>query len=256
MAFTWRPSSSSSSSSWHLRPHQQSVDGIYLAAFFFFFFFFLASASSSGSASTVSRWHLLGGLLLLLLLLGICVFLGFSLHLLHWGGLLHLGLLLDGDEQANDVLGLDHVVLINIELTEDVVNLSLGHLVSPGLKGVLEHLGVDLALVVVSLEGLDDEVVGVVALAGHLLLEHLDHVVIGAGSRDLAQQAVELGLAHEDTDVVEGAAQVVLVQLAILVDVHQLEAVLVHLELLLGESSLILALAHLELLLWLWSGNN
>merc|ERR1711936_9476 len=89
------------------------------------------------------------------------------------------------------------------------------------------------ALVVVSLEGLDDEVVGVVALAGHLLLEHLDHVVVGAGSRDLAQQAVKLRLAHEDTDVVEGTTQVVLVQLAILVDVHQLEAVLVHLELLL-----------------------
>ena len=76
--------------------------------------------------------------------------------------------------------------------------------------------------------------------SGHFLLEHLDHVVVGAGSRDLAQQTVELRLAHEHTDVVEGAAQVVLVQLAILVDVHQLEAVLVHLQLLLGEASLIL----------------
>merc|ERR1711872_153761 len=200
--------------------------------------------------------NLLGGLLLLLLL-GVGVLLRLGLRgLLNRGGLLDLGLLLDGNEEADHVLGLDHVVLVDLELTEDVVDLGLGHLVSPGLEGVLEHLGVDLALVVVSLEGLDDEVVGVVALAGHLLLEHLDHVVVGAGSRDLAKQTVELGLAHEDTDVVEGAAQVVLVQLAILVDVHQLEAVLVHLELLLGESSLILALAHLELLLWLWSGNN
>merc|ERR1712223_865852 len=193
----------------------------------------------------------------LLLLLGVGVLLRLGLRgLLNRGGLLDLGLLLDGNEEADHVLGLDHVVLVDLELTEDVVDLGLGHLVSPGLVGVLEHLGVDLALVVVSLEGLHDEVVGVVALAGHLLLEQLDHVVVGAGSRDLAQQAVELGLAHEDTDVVEGAAQVALVQLAILVDVHKLEAVLVHLELLLGESSLILALAHLELLLWLWSGNN
>jgi len=68
-------------------------------------------------------------------------------------------------------------------------------------------------------------------------LEHLDHVVVGAGSRDLAQQAVKLRLAHEDTDVVEGATQVVLVKLAILVDVHKLEAVLVHLQLLLVSES-------------------
>merc|ERR1719278_1376097 len=89
--------------------------------------------------------NLLGGLLLLLLLLlGIGVLLRLGLRgLLNGGGLLDLGLLLDGDEQANDVLGLDHVVLIDLELTEDVVNLGLGHLVSPGLKGVLEHLGVD-----------------------------------------------------------------------------------------------------------------
>merc|ERR1711982_172379 len=142
--------------------------------------------------------NLLGGLLLLLLLLlGIGVLLRLSLSdFLNGGGLLNLGLLLDGDEQANDVLGLDHVVLINLELTEDVVNLGLGHLVYPGLEGVLEHLGVNLALVVVGLEGLDDEVVGVVALTGHLLLEHLDHVVIGAGSRDLAQKTIKLRLAH------------------------------------------------------------
>merc|ERR1719371_2357 len=196
-------------------------------------------------------------LLLLLLLLGIGILLRLSLGgLLNGSGLLSLGLLLDGDEQANDVLGLDHVVLIDLELTEDIIDLGLGHLVSPGLEGVLEHLGVDLALVVVGLEGLDDEVIGVVALAGHLLLEHLDHVVIGARSRDLAQQAVELRLAHEDTNVVEGTTEVIFVELAILVDVHELEAVLVHLQLLLGESALILALAHLELLLGLWSGNN
>merc|ERR1712210_46126 len=68
---------------------------------------------------------LLGGLLLL----GIGILLRLSLNLLNGSGLLDLGPLLDGDEQANDVLGLDHVVLIDLELTEDVVNLGLGHLV-------------------------------------------------------------------------------------------------------------------------------
>merc|ERR1712127_966834 len=180
--------------------------------------------------------YLLGGLLLLLLLLlGVRVLLLFNRGLLNNNGLLSLGLLLDGDEQANDVLGLDHVVLIDLELTEDVV---------------------DLALVVVGLEGLDDEVIGVVALASHLLLEHLGHVLAGAGAGDLSQQTVELGLGHEHADVVEGAAQVVLVELAILVDVHELEAVLVHLDLLIGEAALILALTHLELLLCTGQGTT
>merc|ERR1719370_1220758 len=69
--------------------------------------------------------NLLGGLLLLLLLLlGIGVLLRLRLRgLLNRCGLLNLGLLLDGDEQADDVLGLDHVVLIDLELTEDVVDL-------------------------------------------------------------------------------------------------------------------------------------
>merc|ERR1712226_1222969 len=102
--------------------------------------------------------YLLGGLLLLLLLLlGIGILLRLSLGgLLNGSGLLSLGLLLDGDEQANDVLGL-HVVLIDLELTEDVLNLSLGHLVSPGFQSVLEHLGVNLALHVVGLESLDNQ---------------------------------------------------------------------------------------------------
>merc|ERR1712127_242063 len=163
------------------------------------------------------------------------------------GGLLLLLLLL---------LGVRVLLLFNRGLLNNNGLLSLGHLVSPGLEGVLEHLGVDLALVVVGLEGLDDEVIGVVALASHLLLEHLGHVLAGAGAGDLSQQTVELGLGHEHADVVEGAAQVVLVELAILVDVHELEAVLVHLDLLIGEAALILALTHLELLLCTGQGTT
>merc|ERR1712156_1145579 len=97
--------------------------------------------------------HLLGGLLLLLLLLlGIALILLWR-SLLHnwWWGWLLLDLLLDGNEKSNDFLALDHVILINLELAEDVVDLSLGHLVSPGHQGVLEHLGVNLALLVVGL---------------------------------------------------------------------------------------------------------
>merc|ERR1712227_966787 len=198
------------------------------------------------------KTSLLGGLLLLLLLLlGVIGVLLLSRGFLNGcGSLLNLLLLLlDGDEETNDLLCLDHVVLIDLELSEDVVNLSLGHLVSPGHEGVLEHLGVNLSIIVVSLEGLDNEVIRVIAVSGHLLLEHLDHVVVGAGTADLTEEAVELRLSHEDTDVVEGSAEVIFVKGSVLVDVHQLEAVLVHLELLLGEASLILSLSHVAVYL-------
>merc|ERR1711973_279731 len=190
--------------------------------------------------------YLLGSLLLLLfLLLGVFLFLWWSFLYDRWWGWLLLLLLLDSNKETDDLLALDHVVLINLELSEDVVNLSPGHLVSPSHESVLEHLGVNLAFDVVSLESLNNEVVRVVTVSGHLLLEHLHHVVVGAGTANLSQKLIKLRLRHQDSDVVEGSAEVILVNSAILVDVHHLEAVLVHLELLLGEA-LILSLAHDE----------
>merc|ERR1712173_99570 len=136
--------------------------------------------------------HLLGSLLLLLLGIGIILLRGSFLH--RCGGLLDLLLLLlDGDEEADNLLGLDHVVLINLELVEDIIDLSLGHLISPGLERVLEHLDVHLAALVVGHEGLEDEVVRVVAVSGHLLLEHVDHALEVAGAANLAHQVVQLG---------------------------------------------------------------
>merc|ERR1711973_558621 len=177
---------------------------------------------------------LLGGLLLLLLLL-----LGLSLVLLSRGSFLNGGrclllllLFLLGHKESKHFLCLNHVVFINVKLTEDVINFILG------------HLDTHLALNVVVLEGLDDEVIRVVAFSGHLLLEHLDHVVIGARSTDLTKKAIKLTLRHEDTNIVKSSSQVILVNDTILVDVHHLEAVLVHVKLLLGETSLILSLSH------------
>jgi hypothetical protein len=93
---------------------------------------------------------------------------------------------------------------------------------------VPEHLSLDLALDLVGLEGTDDEVVGVVGAAGHLVLLNSDHGVEGAGTADLGKHVVELTLRHELADVVESATDVVLGDGAILVNVHQLEALLVH----------------------------
>merc|ERR1712218_213381 len=73
-----------------------------------------------GSRSTET--YLLGGLLLLLLLLLSIslIFLCRRSLLNWWGG----WLLLNSNEEADDLLGLDHVVLIDLELSKDVVNLS------------------------------------------------------------------------------------------------------------------------------------
>merc|ERR1719474_2336920 len=78
--------------------------------------------------------NLLGSLLLLLFLL-----LSLTFILLCWGflnrcrgGFFSFWFLLDSNEEANDILRFDHVVFINLKFTEDVINLSLGHLVSPG----------------------------------------------------------------------------------------------------------------------------
>merc|ERR1719474_66722 len=203
--------------------------------------------------------YLLGSLLLLLLLLGL------TFILLCWGFLnrcrgrfFSFGFFLDSNKEVDDILGLDHVVFINLKFTKYVINLSLGHLVSPGHESMLEHLGVDLAFLVVSLESLDDEVIRVISISSHLLLEHLDHVVIGAGTSNLTKKTIKFSLTHEDTNVVKSTTEVVFVNGTILVDVHKLEAVLVHLELLLGEAAFILSLAHLgyELLLLLGSEHN
>merc|ERR1711974_425362 len=114
--------------------------------------------------------------------------------------MLLLHLLLDSHKETDDLLALDHVVLIDLELSEDVVNLSLGHLVSPGHESVLEHLGVNLAFYIVSLESLNNEVVRVVPVSSHPLLEHLDHVVVGAGTANLAKELIKFRLCHEDSD--------------------------------------------------------
>merc|ERR1719348_1442898 len=194
------------------------------------------------------RNHLLGGLLLLLLfLLGVSfVLFWYWFRLRRWWGSLLLFLLFLSNEQADNIFCLDHVVFINLEFTEDVVNLSLGHLVPPGHQGMCEHLGVNLTLKIISLESLDDEVVRVVALSSHLLLEHLYHVVVVAGAANLAQQLIEFSFCHEDTNIVESSTKIIFVDCAILVDVHQLKALSVHLQLLLGEASLILSLPHSE----------
>lgn len=120
----------------------------------------------------ILRSDLLGSLLLLLLLLATV---GGSLFAALFAALaaitsgLGLGLLLlllllatSGNEKSDHSFGFNEAVVIDLEFAEDVVALGFGELVAKVHQGVAEHLGLDLALVLVGLEGAHDEVIGVV----------------------------------------------------------------------------------------------
>merc|ERR1711884_818468 len=137
-----------------------------------------------------------------------------------WGSFFLLLLTASGNEETNDILGSNEAIVIDFEFTEDIINLSLVEFVSEVHESVAEHLGFDLALDLVGLEGTDDEVIGVVGATGHLLLEHLDHAIKVAGTSNFSQHGVKFRLVHELADIVESSAEVRLGEDTILVDIH------------------------------------
>ncbi len=112
---------------------------------------------------------LLGGLLLLLLFLatvitsvfGCCcsiLTLGFSLLFRN-----RLFFATSGNKKSAYNLSVQETVIVDLEFTENVVNFGGGEFVSPLGEGPSELLGADLALLLlVGLEGGNDEVIGVV----------------------------------------------------------------------------------------------
>merc|ERR1719219_1032521 len=120
--------------------------------------------------------YLLGSLLLLLLLLGSIIFL-FYWCFFNWCRFLSFGFFFYCNKQTDDILGFYHVVLIDLKLSENIVDLCFGHLVSPGFQCVFKHLGVNLSFSIVGFEGLNNQVVRVVAISSHLFSQHFNHVV-------------------------------------------------------------------------------
>merc|ERR1711935_668412 len=160
-----------------------------------------------------------------------------------WGCFFLLLLTATGNKESNHILGSDKTIIVDLEFAEDIIDLSLVEFVTEVHESMTEHLRLDFAGDLVSLEGTDDEVIGVVGATSHLLLEHLDHVVKVASTTNFSQHAVELTLVHQFTNVVEGSAEVRFAEGAVFVDIHKFEAFLVHINLLLGETAII-TLAH------------
>lgn len=134
-------------------------------------------------------------------------------------GLAALLLLGAGGEHGDQLRGVDEALVVNLHLVVRFVDLVGGELVAPGHEGVPEPLRVDLALIVEGLEGVDDDVV-LVGTTGHAVREKGQELgeVDGAGS--LTDHLVELLLRRQPAERVEGGAQVVLADDAVLVVVH------------------------------------
>merc|ERR1719150_776803 len=156
--------------------------------------------------------HLLGGLLLLLLLgtTVISVFCGcFCGSLFSGCGSLFLLLLTTtGNEESDHILGSNKAIVVDFEFAEDIIDLSFVELITKVHESVAEHLGFDLAIDLVGLEGTDNEVIGIVGATSHLFLEHLDHVVKAASTSNFSQHGVEFGLIHELANIVEGSTKI------------------------------------------------
>lgn len=134
-------------------------------------------------------------------------------------GLAALLLLSAGGEHGDQLRGVDEALVVDIHLVVRLVDLVGGELVAPGHERVPEPLGVDLALVVEGLEGVDDDVV-LVGAAGHAVREEGEELSEVDGAGCLINHLVELLLRRQPAERVEGGAQIVLADDAVLVVVH------------------------------------
>lgn len=137
----------------------------------------------------------------------------------HLRGLSTLLVLGAGGEHGDQLVGINETLLVDIHLVVCLVDLVCGELVAPGHEGVPQPLGVDLALVVEGLEGVDDDVV-IIRAAGHAAGEEGEELGEVDGAGGLTDHLVELLLGGKPAERVEGGAKVVLADDTVLVVVH------------------------------------
>lgn len=124
-----------------------------------------------------------------------------------------------GREHADQLLGVDEALVVDLHLVVRLVDLVGGELVTPGHERVPQPLGVDLALLVEGLEGVDDDVI-LVGASGHAVGEQRQKLREVDGAGRLVDHVVQLLLGSELAERVPGGAEVVLADDAVLVVVH------------------------------------
>jgi len=129
-----------------------------------------------------------------------------------------------GAHETLEVGSVDHAT-VDLEFTEGIVDLGGGELVAKGHEGVSEGLGVDLAVDLKGLEGLEDGLV-VVGAAGHLVGEQGHHLGEVHGSIGLIKHVLCVTGGDGLAVVSEGGHKVISREEAVLVDVHDAESLL------------------------------
>jgi len=123
---------------------------------------------------------------------------------------------------------IDHST-VNLELSEGIIDLRSGELVSEGHKGVSESLSIDLSVDLEGLEGLHDGLI-VISATSHLASEQGDHLGEVHGSIGLIKHGLGLAASNGLAVVGESGGQVAGRQKAVLVDIHDTEGLLELLE--------------------------
>merc|ERR1719151_129950 len=129
-----------------------------------------------------------------------------------------------GHHQALQVGGVDHA-LIDLHLSEGIVDLGGGELDTEGHEGVSEGIGIDLAINLEGFEGGKDDVV-VVGSSGHLGGEEGDHLGEVHGSVHLIEHGLGLSTANVLAVGTEGSDEIGGGEEAVLVSVHDAEGLL------------------------------
>jgi len=140
-----------------------------------------------------------------------------------------------GGQHLDELLAVDAVLVVDVHVFIGIVALLAGEFVAPGHEGVSQVLTVDETVVVFErVEGVDDDIV-VVRAARLPLGEHGQEHGEVDGTGSVGQHLVQLFLGSDAAQFVEGGAQIVLAEDAVLVAIHQLEAFFVLLHLALAE---------------------
>jgi len=114
---------------------------------------------------------------------------------------------------------------INLEFGEGIIDLASGELVSEGHQLSSEGLGVNLAVLLESLEGSQDDIV-IVRAAGHLGGEEGDHLGEVHGAIDLIEHSLGVSAANALAVGAEGGDQVGGGEETVLVSIHDTEGLL------------------------------
>jgi len=129
-----------------------------------------------------------------------------------------------GAHETLEVGSVDHAT-VNLELSEGIVDLGGGELVSEGHEGVSEGLSIDLAVDLEGLEGFEDGLI-VIGTTGHLASEEGDHLGEVHGAGGFVKHGLGLTAADGLSVVAEGGDEVVGGEETILVNVHDAESFL------------------------------